>query len=65
MVHPTEFGVFLKEKRVESKLTQDELAASIGKTGQYICNIEIRKRCADPCSDVYQRADSQNHQNGQ
>ena len=50
MINPTEFGVFLKRKRNESKLTQDELAASIGKTGQYICNIEKGKNSAPPQS---------------
>ena len=41
MTEPTEFGRFLKAKRKAAGLTQDDVAAAINKTGQYISNIEI------------------------
>ena len=43
---PSEFGVYLKEKRINAKLKQDELASVIGKSGQYISNIENGKNNA-------------------
>ena len=48
MCEPTAFGVFLKEKRKAAQLTQDELAAAIHKSGQYISNIEKGKNNAPP-----------------
>lgn len=48
MVQASEFGVFLKQKRQEAQLTQDELASAIGKTGQYISNIEKGKNNSPP-----------------
>ena len=43
MVIASEFGIFLKQKRQEANLNQEELAAAIGKTSQYISNIEKGK----------------------
>ena len=40
MIKPTEFGEFLRTKRKTAGLTQDDVAAAINKTGQYISNIE-------------------------
>ena len=48
MLQPSAFGVFLKDKRKEAHLLQDELAKVIGKTGQYISNIEKGKNNAPP-----------------
>lgn len=48
MVEPSAFGLFLKEKRKAAHLTQDDLAAAITKSGQYICNIEKGKNNAPP-----------------
>lgn len=48
MTQPSDFGIFLKEKRQEAQLNQEELAAAIGKTGQYISNIEKGKNNAPP-----------------
>lgn len=48
MTQPSDFGTFLKEKRQEARLNQEELAAAIGKTGQYISNIEKGKNNAPP-----------------
>ena len=50
MIEPTEFGRFLKEKRKAAGLTQDDVAAAINKTGQYISNIEKGKNNAPPNS---------------
>ena len=50
MIEPTEFGVFLKTKRKIADLTQDDVAAAINKTGQYISNIEKGKNNAPPNS---------------
>lgn len=50
LIEPTEFGRFLKEKRKAAGLTQDEVAAAINKTGQYISNIEKGKNNAPPNS---------------
>ncbi len=53
MIEPTEFGKYLKEKRKAASLKQDELAAAINKTGQYISNIEKGKNSAPPhISDI-------------
>ena len=53
MIEPTAFGKYLKEKRKAASLKQDELAASINKTGQYISNIEKGKNSAPPkISDI-------------
>ena len=48
MIEPSDFGLFLKEKRKSAHLTQDELAAAINKSGQYISNIEKGKNNAPP-----------------
>lgn len=40
MIEPSDFGLFLKEKRKAAHLTQGDLAAVINKSGQYISNIE-------------------------
>lgn len=48
MIEPTEFGRFLKAKRKAAGLTQDDVAAAINKTGQYISNIERGKNNAPP-----------------
>lgn len=48
MIEPTEFGEFLKQTRKAAALTQDEVAAAINKTGQYISNIEKGKNNAPP-----------------
>ena len=48
MIEPSDFGLFLKEKRKAAQLTQDELASSINKSGQYISNIEKGKNNAPP-----------------
>lgn len=48
MIEPSEFGLFLKEKRKAAHLTQGDLAAVINKSGQYISNIEKGKNNAPP-----------------
>ena len=48
MIEPSEFGLFLKEKRKAAHLTQDDLSAVINKSGQYISNIEKGKNNAPP-----------------
>lgn len=48
MIEPSDFGLFLKEKRKTAQLTQDELASAINKSGQYISNIEKGKNNAPP-----------------
>ena len=48
MNEPSDFGIFLKKKRQAAHLTQDDLAASINKSGQYISNIEKGKNNAPP-----------------
>lgn len=48
MIEPSDFGLFLKEKRKAAHLTQDALAAAINKSGQYISNIEKGKNNAPP-----------------
>lgn len=48
MVEPSDFGLFLREKRKAVCLTQDDLAAVINKSAQYISNIEKGKNNAPP-----------------
>ena len=48
LIEPSEFGLFLKEKRKAAHLTQGDLAAVINKSGQYISNIEKGKNNAPP-----------------
>ena len=48
MIEPSGFGLFLKEKRKAAHLTQDDLASTINKSGQYISNIEKGKNNAPP-----------------
>lgn len=48
MIEPSEFGLYLKEKRKAAHLTQDDLAEAINKSGQYISNIEKGKNNAPP-----------------
>ena len=48
MVKPSDFGLFLKEKRKAAHLAQDDLASAINKSGQYISNIEKGKNNAPP-----------------
>ena len=50
MYQPSPFGVFLKKKRQEAQLLQDDLASVIGKSGQYISNIEKGKNNSPPKS---------------
>ena len=48
MFIPTPFGILLKEKRENAKLSQGELSAELGKTAQYISNIEKGKNNSPP-----------------
>lgn len=48
MIEPSEFGLYLKEKRKAAHLTQGDLAEAINKSGQYISNIEKGKNNAPP-----------------
>lgn len=48
MFSPTPFGVMLKETRENAKLSQFDLAAELGKTAQYISNIEKGKNNSPP-----------------
>ena len=48
MIEPSDFGLFLKEKRKAAHLTQSDLATVINKSGQYISNIEKGKNNAPP-----------------
>ena len=43
MFVPTAFGIMLKQFREDAKLSQGELADVLGKTAQYISNIEKGK----------------------
>ncbi len=53
MIEPSDFGIFLKDKRKAAHLTQDDLATVINKSGQYISNIEKGKNNAPPnMSDI-------------
>ncbi len=48
MIEPSDFGLFLKDRRKAAHLTQGDLAAVINKSGQYISNIEKGKNNAPP-----------------
>jgi transcriptional regulator with XRE-family HTH domain len=48
MFAPTPFGVMLKETRECAKLSQFDLASGLGKTAQYISNIEKGKNNSPP-----------------
>lgn len=48
MYAPTPFGIMLKETREKAKLSQGELADVLGKTAQYISNIEKGKNNSPP-----------------
>lgn len=48
MYAPTPFGIMLKETRENAHLSQGELAETLGKTAQYISNIEKGKNNSPP-----------------
>lgn len=48
MFIPTPFGIMLKQTRENKKLSQGELAEELGKTAQYISNIEKGKNNSPP-----------------
>ena len=48
MYIPTPFGIMLKQIREAKKLSQSELADELGKTAQYISNIEKGKNNSPP-----------------
>lgn len=48
MFIPTPFGVMLKTVREDAKISQGELADVLGKTAQYISNIEKGKNNSPP-----------------
>lgn len=48
MYAPTLFGVMLKDCRESAGISQSELAAELGKTAQYISNIEKGKNNSPP-----------------
>lgn len=48
MYAPTPFGIMLKETRENAHLSQGELADELGKTAQYISNIEKGKNNSPP-----------------
>lgn len=48
MFIPTPFGIMLKESREKAKLSQGELSEVLGKTAQYISNIEKGKNNSPP-----------------
>lgn len=48
LVEPSDFGLYLREKRKAAHLTQGDLAEAINKSGQYISNIEKGKNNAPP-----------------
>lgn len=52
MFAPTPFGVMLKESRESAKLSQFDLASGLGKTAQYISNIEKGKNNSPPDDDA-------------
>lgn len=55
MFIPTPFGIMLKDKRESAKLSQGELAETLGKTAQYISNIEKGKNNSPPDDgDIFQ-----------
>ena len=55
MIQPTAFGLYLKEKRKKYKLNQSQVADAIGKTSQYISNIEKGKNNAPPDDDSLEK----------
>ena len=55
MFVPTAFGIMLKQFREDAKLSQGELAEELGKTAQYISNIEKGKNNSPPDDDDLQR----------
>ena len=48
MFTPTPFGIMLKQVRENARLSQGELADELGKTAQYISNIEKGKNNSPP-----------------
>lgn len=48
LIEPSDFGLYLREKRKAAHLTQGDLAEAINKSGQYISNIEKGKNNAPP-----------------
>lgn len=48
MYIPTPFGIMLKQVRESKKISQGELAVELGKTAQYISNIEKGKNNSPP-----------------
>ncbi len=48
MFIPTPFGIMLKQTRENKKLSQGDLAEELGKTAQYISNIEKGKNNSPP-----------------
>lgn len=48
MFIPTPFGIMLKQVRESKKLSQGDLAFELGKTAQYISNIEKGKNNSPP-----------------
>ncbi len=48
MYAPTPFGIMLKQARENARLSQGELAFELGKTAQYISNIEKGKNNSPP-----------------
>ena len=44
MIEPSDFGLFLREKRKAAHLTQDDLAVVINKSGQYISDYLMKHR---------------------
>lgn len=55
MYTPTPFGIMLKETREKAKLSQGELADVLGKTAQYISNIEKGKNNSPPDDGALQK----------
>lgn len=55
MYAPTPFGIMLKQARENAKLSQGELAEELGKTAQYISNIEKGKNNSPPDDGDLQR----------
>lgn len=55
MYAPTPFGIMLKQSRENLKLSQSELAEELGKTAQYISNIEKGKNNSPPDDGDLQR----------
>lgn len=55
MYIPTPFGIMLKQVRENKHLSQGELATELGKTAQYISNIEKGKNNSPPDDNDLQR----------